>query len=44
MEHYGNGAPPLWTACRWELFLSVIFHECLVFPIDGVDQHDIDKQ
>jgi hypothetical protein len=44
MEHYGNGAPSLWTACRWELFLSVIFRECLVFLIDGVDQHDIDKQ
>ncbi|KAJ7352059.1 hypothetical protein DFH08DRAFT_934589 [Mycena albidolilacea] len=26
MEHYArNGAQPLWTACRWELFLSVIF-------------------
>jgi hypothetical protein len=42
VEHYGNGAPSLWAACHWELFLSVIFR--LVFPIDGVDQHDIDKQ
>ncbi|KAJ7301812.1 hypothetical protein DFH08DRAFT_1090075 [Mycena albidolilacea] len=30
MEHYArNGAQPLWTACRWELFLSVIFRPSL---------------